>query len=169
MVSTRRWHRRRASRQLGWLLVGLALSGFLRLPDPSSEERLAGQVSWPQVGVASWYSQEDPGVVPLTASGESFSDADLTAAMWEVPFGSCIQVTNLKSLEQIAVRVNDRGPHKRLASAGRVIDLSRAAFAQLADLGEGLIPVALEPVPSHRCVSAFVSLPTPIDNASFAD
>ena len=160
MAPKRRGHRRRASRQLGWVVAGLVLSGFGQVSDHSPEERFAGQVSWPEVGLASWYSQEDPGVVPLTASGETFSNADLTAAMWEVPFQSCIQVTNLKSLEQVAVRVNDRGPHKRLAVAGRVIDLSRAAFAQLADLDEGLIPVALQPVPSRRCVSAFAALTT---------
>lgn len=161
MVLKRRRYRRRASRQLVWVVAGLALSGFMSLPDPSSEERGTGQASWPRVGLASWYSQEDPGVVPLTASGETFADADLTAAMWEVPFQSCIQVTNLKTLEQIAVRVNDRGPRKRLAAAGRVIDLSRAAFAQVADLGEGLIPVVLEPVQPHRCVSVFAALPIP--------
>jgi len=94
--------------------------------------------------LASWYSQQDPGVSPLTANGEPFTDSTFTAAMWDLPFDSCVQVTNLHTLQRVAVRINDRGPHHRLVRQGRLIDLSRAAFAQVADLHEGLIPVQVE-------------------------
>ena len=102
---------------------------------------------WPMVGVASWYSEQDPGVQPQTASGELFRDTDLTAAAWGLPLESCLLVTNLNTLQRVAVRVNDRGPHQRLLRQGRVIDLSRAAFARVADLNDGLIPVQVDPAP----------------------
>jgi len=155
--------------------MALALSGFVQVPTQAPEASLfrghdmesdgtqyrVPGADWPRLGIASWYSRQDPGIRPLTASGELFADTELTAAMWNVPFGSCVQVVNLKTLERITVRVNDRGPHQRLVSAGRVIDLSRAAFAQLADLDDGLIPVALEPASRTRCISAYASLNAP--------
>jgi rare lipoprotein A len=49
-------------------------------------------------------------------------------------------VTNLSNGESVSVRVNDRGPARRLH---RVVDLSRQAFSQIAELNEGLIPVEI--------------------------
>ena len=108
-----------------WLLVGLLLMSS----------------TWPRTGFASWYSEDDPGVGWLMASGEPFSSQQLTAAMWLVPFDSCVRVTNLRTHRHVAVRINDRGPHLRFVLRGRVIDLSRAAVLRLADPDEGLIPV----------------------------
>jgi rare lipoprotein A len=44
----------------------------------------------------------------------------------------------------VVVEITDRGPAKRLVKEGRKIDLSRAAFAKLADPDLGLIEVIIE-------------------------
>ncbi len=83
-------------------------------------------------GRASWYGEAFHG--RRTASGEVFNMNDLTAAHKTLPFGTRVRVRNLANGQEVAVRINDRGPHVR----GRVIDLSRAAAAQI-----GLIQVGV--------------------------
>lgn len=89
---------------------------------------------------ASWYGDECAG--NLTASGEVFDPRLLTCAMWDIPFGTRVRVQ--LGPRSIIVRCNDRGPAKRLK---RGIDLSRAAFAKLADTDAGLIKVKLTILP----------------------
>ena len=97
---------------------------------------------------ASWYSYEScrkegtNGV--YTASGERFNENDYTAAMWGIPFGTLVKVTNITNGLSVTVRINDRGPAKRLVKKGRIIDLSRKAFKQIADLKQGIIKVKIE-------------------------
>ena len=79
-----------------------------------------------------------------TASGERFDENALTAAMWGVPFGTRVKVTNLENNMSIIVTINDRGPSKKLVRRGRVIDLSRGAFEKIADLKEGVIKIKVE-------------------------
>jgi len=98
-------------------------------------------------GDASWYSQIDPGVLLTTANMEIFNDKELTCAIWGVPFNTLIKVTNVANGKSIIVRVNDRGPAKRLVRSGRVIDLTKSAFSELASTREGLIRVELEILP----------------------
>ena len=95
-------------------------------------------------GIASWYSENDPGILKTTANMEIFDDSSLTCAMWDVPFNTCLKVTNLENGKSIIVRVNDRGPAKRLVQKGRIIDLTQHAFSQIADLTQGLIKVKIE-------------------------
>ncbi len=90
------------------------------------------------IGIASWYGPELEG--RPTASGESFNPSAYTAASWHHPFGTRLAVTNLNTGETVEVRVNDRGPAHRL---NRVIDLSQASFAQIADLDQGLVRVQI--------------------------
>ena len=87
--------------------------------------------------VASWYGEKYRG--KATASGEPFNPSELTAAMWDVPFGTRFRVTYQG--KSVVVRVNDRGPAKHLK---RGIDLSKAAFKKLSPLSKGLITVKLE-------------------------
>ena len=94
-------------------------------------------------GKASWYSQESPGINKYTANNEIFNDMDLTCAMWEAPFNQTVKVTNRSNGKSVIVRVNDRGPHYRYFRKGRVIDLSKAAFAKIASLDNGLIDVEI--------------------------
>jgi len=94
------------------------------------------------VGIASFYGGGEP-LNEYTASGERFNPSAMTAAMWDVPFGTRMKVTNVKNGKFVVVKINDRGPSRRL---NRVIDLSRGAFSKIADLDEGLIQVKLERV-----------------------
>jgi len=95
-------------------------------------------------GTASWYSEKSPGVKKTTANMEVFDDADMTCAMWNVPFHQKLRVTNLENGRSVVVRVNDRGPHKRFVREGRVIDLSKGAFCKISALNQGLIAVKIE-------------------------
>lgn len=97
-----------------------------------------------KIGLASWYSKTDPGILKHTANMEIFDDTELTAAMWDVAFNQKIKVTNLENGLSVVVRVNDRGPHRRLVRQGRIIDLSKQAFLTIASLDKGLIDIQLE-------------------------
>lgn len=90
-------------------------------------------------GIASWYGEAFRG--RKTASGEIFNPDLLTCACWNFDFGDRLLVTNTRNGKSVVVRVNDRGPAKRL---NRIIDLSQAAFASIADLDSGLIRVRIE-------------------------
>ena len=92
-------------------------------------------------GIASWYSESDPGINQRTANGEIFEDSKHTCASWDFPFGTHLRVTHLTNGKTVVCRVNDRGPAKRL---GRVIDLTRGTFQKIAPLRAGLIPVKVE-------------------------
>ena len=95
-------------------------------------------------GMASWYSEQDPGVLETTANMEAFDDSKLTCAMWDMPFNTILKVTNLYNGKFVYVRVNDRGPAKRLVQAGRVIDLTKKAFSHINSLETGLVEVEVE-------------------------
>lgn len=58
-----------------------------------------------------------------TANGEKFNPMGLTAAHRTLPFGTRVEVTNLKTGKSVVVRINDRGPFIK----GRIIDLSLGA------------------------------------------
>jgi len=77
-----------------------------------------------------------------TASGERFDNYAMTAAHKTLPFGSEVKVTNLNNGKSVTVRINDRGPFVK----GRIIDLSRAAFSQIADLNKGVVKVEISVV-----------------------
>ncbi len=89
------------------------------------------------VGLASWYGEQWRG--RKTANGEIFDPDKLTAAHRVLPFGTVVEVTNLKNKRKIKVRINDRGPFVR----GRMIDLSRGAARRLGMLKDGLVKVRI--------------------------
>lgn len=93
---------------------------------------------WTQAGIASWYVAEPGG--QKTASGEPYDGTALTAAHRTLPFHSVVRVTNLKTNNQVVVRINDRGPF----IDGRVIDLSVAAAKALDIWRQGVATVKLE-------------------------
>lgn len=86
-------------------------------------------------GLASyyWHGQK-------TANGERFNPSAMTAAHRTLPFGTRVRVTNARNGKSVTVRINDRGPFIR----GRVIDLSRAAFARIAPLKAGVVRVRVD-------------------------
>lgn len=92
----------------------------------------------PRTLVASWYGEECQG--KTTASGEIFDHEKLTAASWEF-YRKKIYVTGPKG--SVVVFCNDKGPARRLLKT-RQLDLSRAAFARIADLRVGLVQVTVE-------------------------
>lgn len=96
------------------------------------------------VGIASWYGEELAG--RPTASGEAFDPGALTAACWFFPLGSVVEVREPVSGRSVVVRINDRGPALRLTQGRRrrIIDLSEAAFAAIADVERGLVRVRVK-------------------------
>lgn len=94
----------------------------------------AGIAMADQVGHASWYA-----LTSKTASGEQMNPNELTAAHRSLPFGTKVLVENLSNGRSVVVRINDRGPFV----GGRVIDLSKAAAAQIGMLGSGTAKVRI--------------------------
>jgi rare lipoprotein A len=76
-------------------------------------------------GTASWYGLRFQG--HRTASGERFDMNELTAAHPSLPFGTLLEVRNVRTGKSVVVRVNDRGPF----SKSRILDLSFGAARQI--------------------------------------
>ena len=105
-------------------------------------------------GVASWYGEEFAG--RTTANGEIFDPSLLTAAHRSLPFGTVLDVTNLKTAQTVRVRVNDRGPY----IGGRIIDLSYAAAKEIGLIEPGIGDVIFKVV---RVGSGEREPPAPFD------
>ena len=75
-------------------------------------------------GIASWYG----GVGALTAAHRT------------LPLGTVVRVTNTDSGASVVVTIRDRGPFV----AGRVIDLSKDAFAAIASIGSGVAHIRID-------------------------
>ncbi len=88
-------------------------------------------------GAASWYGPGFHG--RLTASGERYDMHALTAAHRTLPFGTMVRVHSLVNGRDVDLRITDRGPFSR----NRIIDVSRAAAAELGMLGLGFKEVVL--------------------------
>lgn len=106
-------------------------------PTRSSEDHSAPR-SFNRVfsGKASYYSYSKR----KTASGATFDRNSLTAAHRNLPFGTHVRVTDLKSSKSVVVRITDRGPWVR----GRVIDLSLGAARSLEITNRGVVQVRAE-------------------------
>jgi peptidoglycan lytic transglycosylase len=89
-------------------------------------------------GLASWYGDDFHG--RLTANGEVFDMASLTAAHPTLPLPSYARVTNLGNGKSLIVRVNDRGPYH----GNRLIDVSNRAAELLEFKGNGVARVRVE-------------------------
>ncbi|PIQ83800.1 MAG: septal ring lytic transglycosylase RlpA family lipoprotein [Candidatus Omnitrophica bacterium CG11_big_fil_rev_8_21_14_0_20_63_9] len=125
---------------MGRWLLGLALAvSAIRVMDRAPEQPAIPPTT---SGLASWYGGGEP-LNTHVAMGHRFNPEALEAAMWDVPLGASVKVTNLENGRSIVVRVTDRGPARRLS---RAIDLTRASFAKLAPLEQGLIPVRIQPL-----------------------
>lgn len=93
-----------------------------------------------QVGIASFYADKFNG--RLTANGDIYSHARMTAACNRLPLGTWIRVTNLRNKRTVIVQVNDRLHHKNM----RLVDLSRSAAEKLGFIGRGITQVRIEVV-----------------------
>lgn len=76
-----------------------------------------------------------------TANGEVFRSSGLTAASWHHRFGTKLRVTYRG--RSVVVRVNDRGPAKRLH---RCVDLSYASAKAIGLTRAGVATVSIEVV-----------------------
>jgi rare lipoprotein A len=95
-------------------------------------------VNYQEEGLASWYGNDFHG--RLTANGEVFDMASLTAAHPTLPMPSYARVTNLRNGKSLIVRVNDRGPYH----GNRLIDVSNKAAELLEFKSNGVARVRVE-------------------------
>ncbi|HYU33466.1 MAG TPA: septal ring lytic transglycosylase RlpA family protein [Thermoanaerobaculia bacterium] len=105
------------------VVVSALLSGCSANRRP--ETRPHGGVQPLERGTASWYGLRFQG--HRTASGERFEMNELTAAHPSLPFGTLLEVRNVRTGKSVVVRVNDRGPY----SKSRILDLSFGAARQI--------------------------------------
>src|ERR1700742_2355677 len=95
-------------------------------------------VNYRDEGLASWYGDDFHG--RLTANGEVFDMASLTAAHPTLPMPCYARGTNLSNGKSLIVRVNDRGPYH----GNRLIDVSNKAAELLEFKGNGVARVRVE-------------------------
>jgi rare lipoprotein A len=95
-------------------------------------------VNYREEGLASWYGDDFHG--RLTANGEVFDMASLSAAHPTLPMPCYARVTNLSNGKSLIVRVNDRGPYH----GNRVMDVSSRAAELLEFKGNGIARVRVE-------------------------
>lgn len=107
-----------------WAILGVA---YLFLSSPA----LAATC-----GKASWYGEVHHG--RTMANGKPFNMYRNTAASNTLPLGSVARVSY--GGKSIQVTITDTGGFHRY---GRIIDLSKAAFAALADTDKGIIRVCV--------------------------
>lgn len=115
-----------------------------------------------ETGIASWYGGRWIG--RLTANGERYRAGDMTAAHKKLPFNTKVRVTDLKTGNQVIVRINNRGPFIR----GRILDLSVVAAKKLGIYDRGIARVKIEALreipqagPPNLSTSRVRSKPTP--------
>ena len=106
------------------------VGGRIYVPEEDTDYR--------EEGMASWYGDDFHG--RLTANGEVFDMASLTAAHPTLPMPCYARVTNLGNGKSLIVRVNDRGPYH----GNRLIDVSNRAAELLEFKGNGVARVRVE-------------------------
>jgi peptidoglycan lytic transglycosylase len=106
------------------------VAGRVYVPEEDTDYR--------EEGLASWYGNDFHG--RLTANGEVFDMASLTAAHPTLPMPCYARVTNLSNGKSLIVRVNDRGPYH----GNRLIDVSNKAAELLEFKGNGVARVRVE-------------------------
>ena len=122
-------------------VILLAAGCAERQPTQPPQAPATTQEPFTQSGKASYYARMHHG--QRTANGETHDQNALVAAHRSLPFGTRVRVTNQQNGKQVIVRINDRGPFRR----GRIIDVSRAAAAQLDMLERGVVRVRIETLP----------------------
>src|SRR5438132_435086 len=103
------------------------VAGRVYVPEEDTDYR--------EEGMASWYGDDFHG--RLTANGEVFDMASLSAAHPTLPMPCYARVTNMRNGKSLIVRVNDRGPYH----GNRLIDVSNRAAELLEFKGSGVARV----------------------------
>lgn len=111
------------------------------VPPPSVSAKAVRHVAASaEIGFATVYEEKLEG--QLTASGEPYRSADLTAAHRTYPLGTKLRVIGVRSGKAVTVRVNDRWG----GGAGRVINLSGQAARDLGFASARTMEVRIEVV-----------------------
>lgn len=134
------------------IVVTLTWSPTFRANPPDSEPVLK-LVPEHVTGVASWYGEMFHG--KATASGEVYDMNRLTAAHQTIPMGTWVEITNVRNVRSVTVRINDRGP----AIRGRMIDVSKAAARALGFMGAGTATVQVKVLDSPPAARSIRSKP----------
>ena len=92
-----------------------------------------------QAATASFYGERFH--LKRTASGEIFDMNKMTCASNTHKLGTKLRVTNKETGKSVVVKVNDTGGFSKY---GRTLDLSKAAFAKIADIKQGLVKVDIK-------------------------
>ncbi len=95
-------------------------------------------------GYASFYHDKFNG--RRTASGEKFNNNSYTCAHRTLPFGTKVEITNLKNGKFVVATVNDRGPYKN----SRLIDVSKRVAKELDFYNSGTARVSVKIIPSSE-------------------
>jgi rare lipoprotein A len=88
---------------------------------------------------ATWYGESFRG--KTMADGRPFNPDALTAASWDYPLGAKLKI--IYHGQSVIVRVTDRGGKRKFLRLGKSIDLTRTAFARLANPLAGSIHVSI--------------------------
>ena len=124
-------------------VIAVSFAAFLAVACATTTKAPA-PVPQNESGMASWYGQEYAG--RTTANGEIFDPLLMTAAHRSLPFGTLVDVRNVKTNQTVRVRINDRGPY----ISNRMIDLSYAAAQQIGIVEAGSGEVELKIVKVGR-------------------
>ena len=98
----------------------VATPAISTIDPPATTQPAIDRIVATQTGQASWYGAESGN---RTANGERFNPSGMTAAHPNLPFGTRVKVTSLKTGKSVVVRINDRGPFR----SRRIVDLSAGA------------------------------------------
>ena len=104
---------------------------------------LRAEASDPQRGDAAIYADRFTGR-PM-ANGALFHPDRAVAAHRHLPFGTVVEVTNLRNGQRTRVVIADRGPF----TPGRIIDLAPRSAREIGMQG-GIAPVEIRRVPPER-------------------
>lgn len=97
-----------------------------------------------QRGIATFYGKKHHGA--KTASGVRLDNNAMVCAHKTYPFGTILQVKDLKTGKTVEVKVVDRGPFVR----GLIIDLSYRAAQELGIISKGKAQVEVTPVKQKK-------------------
>lgn len=121
------------TRKIGTLTASAALVAAVIALAPNSASAMCGTASWYNFG-------------KVTANGERFRPSGMTAAHRSLPFGTRVEVKDMRTGRAITVRINDRGPF----IGGRIIDLAQGAAKRLGFEHRGVTRVCIRPLGRSR-------------------
>ena len=88
------------------------------------------------------------------ANGKPFDYRKKTVALWFLPLGTMVRITNLENGKTVIAEVTDRGPAHSL---NRIADLSQASAEELDYTQKGLAKVIIQPLVQYETESVQVT------------